>query len=249
MQALLKSAWLVRQARGVRHGLDWRPRASRWRPCSTTSATVEFWQPAVIRQRKLAALTFGYQYAGQPDFGLQSLHDRAGRSPAIRSTMSRARDSTYPTCPSCTIWTWTGAMPWSCRPPAGTKLRPEDDCAGVPPPARRRLRPEAAGGQRTGSRARLSAGRRHGRRRGLAAHEPHGRCPPLGRIPASWWPGQRPDALVRALGRPTIGIYRASTPVRTPLVGSNYTASLGDRGASPSREAVMASVEQALAAK
>ena len=24
MQALLKSAWLVRQARGVRHGLDWR---------------------------------------------------------------------------------------------------------------------------------------------------------------------------------------------------------------------------------
>ena len=39
---------------------------------------VEFWQPAVIRQRKLAALTFGYQYAGQPDFGLQSLHDRAG---------------------------------------------------------------------------------------------------------------------------------------------------------------------------
>ena len=32
----------------------------------------------MIRQRKLAALTFGYQYAGQPDFGLQSLHDRAG---------------------------------------------------------------------------------------------------------------------------------------------------------------------------
>ena len=54
--------------------------------------------------------------------------------------------------------------------------------------------------------------------------------------------------LAAALGRPTIGIYRASTPVRTPLVGSNYTASLGDRGASPSREAVMAAVEQALAA-
>lgn len=54
--------------------------------------------------------------------------------------------------------------------------------------------------------------------------------------------------LSAALGRPTIGIYRASTPVRTPLVGANYTASLGDRGASPSREAVMAAVEQALAA-
>ena len=38
MQALLKSAWLVRQARGVRHGWTGAPRASRWRPCSTTSA-------------------------------------------------------------------------------------------------------------------------------------------------------------------------------------------------------------------
>ena len=41
--------------------------------------------------------------------------------------------------------------------------------------------------------------------------------------------------LSAALGRPTIGIYRASTPVRTPLVGSNYTASLGDRGAALAR--------------
>ncbi len=54
--------------------------------------------------------------------------------------------------------------------------------------------------------------------------------------------------LSAALGRPTIGIYRASTPVRTPLVGSAYTASLGDRGAPPSRDVVLAAVEQALAA-
>jgi len=54
--------------------------------------------------------------------------------------------------------------------------------------------------------------------------------------------------LSAALGRPTVGIYRASTPVRTPLIGSNFTASLGDRGAPPSREAVLASVDQALAA-
>ena len=122
MQALLKSAWLVRQARGVRHGLDWRsarePLASLF---YNVRHKVEFWQPAVIRQRKLAALTFGYQYAGQPDFGLQSFSRPGGGARlAIRSTMSRARGSTYPRCPSCTIWTWTGAMPWSCRPPAGT---------------------------------------------------------------------------------------------------------------------------------
>ena len=82
MQALLKSAWLVRQARGVRHGLDWRsarePLASLF---YNVRHKVEFWQPAVIRQRKLAALTFGYQYAGQPDFGLQSFSRPGGGAP------------------------------------------------------------------------------------------------------------------------------------------------------------------------
>ena len=52
--------------------------------------------------------------------------------------------------------------------------------------------------------------------------------------------------LSAALGRPTIGIYKASTPVRTPLVSSAFTASLGDRGQAPSRQMVFAAIEQAL---
>ena len=52
--------------------------------------------------------------------------------------------------------------------------------------------------------------------------------------------------LSAALGRPTIGIYQASTPVRTPLVGDAFTASLGDRGQPPSRQMVLAAIEQAL---
>jgi len=52
--------------------------------------------------------------------------------------------------------------------------------------------------------------------------------------------------LSAALSRPTIGIYKASTPVRTPLTGSAFTASLGDRGQSPSREMVLAAIDQAL---
>ena len=52
--------------------------------------------------------------------------------------------------------------------------------------------------------------------------------------------------LSAALGRPTIGIYKASTPVRTPLVGAAFTASLGDRGQSPSRALVLDAVAQAL---
>ncbi len=54
--------------------------------------------------------------------------------------------------------------------------------------------------------------------------------------------------LSAALGRPTIGIYRASTPVRTPLVGDSFTASSRRPGAPPSRDAVLAAVEQALGA-
>ena len=52
--------------------------------------------------------------------------------------------------------------------------------------------------------------------------------------------------LSAALGRPTIGIYCASTPVRTPLTGAGMTASLGDRGVPPSRDAVLLKLNQAL---
>src|SRR5690606_17783207 len=83
MQALLKSVWLVRQARGVRHGLDWKsarePLASLF---YDVKHRVAFWQPAVTRQRELAALTFGYRYQGQPDFGLQAFARDAGQAGA-----------------------------------------------------------------------------------------------------------------------------------------------------------------------
>jgi heptosyltransferase-1 len=52
--------------------------------------------------------------------------------------------------------------------------------------------------------------------------------------------------LSAALGRPTIGIYKASTPVRTPLVGDAYVASLGDRGHPPARHTVLTAIKQAL---
>src|SRR3546814_3293302 len=52
--------------------------------------------------------------------------------------------------------------------------------------------------------------------------------------------------LSAGLGRPTIGIYKASTPVRTPLEGAGYTASLGERGNAPSAQTVLSAIEQAL---
>ncbi|MBC7204045.1 MAG: lipopolysaccharide heptosyltransferase I, partial [Pusillimonas sp.] len=55
--------------------------------------------------------------------------------------------------------------------------------------------------------------------------------------------------LSAGLGRPTIAIYKASTPVRTPLQGSGYTASLGERGHAPSAQTVLSAVKQALASE
>ncbi|MFA7438641.1 glycosyltransferase family 9 protein, partial [Castellaniella sp.] len=51
--------------------------------------------------------------------------------------------------------------------------------------------------------------------------------------------------LSAGLGRPTIGIYKASTPVRTPLQGAGYTASLGERGQAPDAGQVCAAIQQA----
>lgn len=150
MQALLKSAWLVRQARGVRHGLDWRsarePLASLF---YNVRHKVEFWQPAVIRQRKLAALTFGYQYAGQPDFGLQSFSRPGGgagwrygpRCPERGA--QRIRDAqAAPSGPGQGL-----CRGHAVRQPGRQALARGRLARGVPPPARRRLHPEAAGRQ------------------------------------------------------------------------------------------------------
>src|SRR3546814_439356 len=76
MQALMKSVWLVRQTHGKRHGLD---RKSAREPLASffydVKHTVNFWQPAVTRQRELAAAAFGYTYDSEPDFGLESITD------------------------------------------------------------------------------------------------------------------------------------------------------------------------------
>ncbi|MEN6288159.1 lipopolysaccharide heptosyltransferase I [Bordetella pertussis] len=240
MQGLLKSAWLVRQTRGVRHGLDWRsarePLVSLF---YNVRHRVEFWQPAVVRQRKLAALTFGYNYAGSPDFGLQAFGraaqaDDAPADPG-RRMLHLAADRGYAVI-----------MPSASR---DDKLWPEDDWRAV----FRRLQDAGcalrllAGNEQEAERARVLVA-------GMEGVEvlPRMDLTSVAQVLAGARLMVGLDSglthLSAALGRPTIGIYRASTPVRTPLVGPSYTASLGDRGASPSREAVLASVEQALAA-
>jgi heptosyltransferase I len=234
MQALLKSAWLVRQTHGVRHGLDWKsarePLASLF---YDVRHKVEFWQPAVIRQRTLAALTFGYTPAGRPDFGLQGF---ARQVQATRGNAGNGGNGSE----------YAIIMPSASRP---DKLWPDEDWRAVFHHVRD-----------AGCKLRLLAGNDEEAKRadklisGFEGAEvvPRMNLTSIARLLAGSRLMVGLDSglthLSAALGRPTIGIYRASTPVRTPLVGDSYTASLGDRGAPPSRDAVLAAVEQALAA-
>jgi len=229
MQALLKSAWLVRQTCGVKHGLDWK---SAREPLAAlfydVRHKVEFWQPAVTRQRALAGLTFGYTPSGTADFGLQHFA-RQARAHGVGG------ESGYAVI-----------MPSASRP---DKLWPEEDWQAVfnyliGAGCRLRL---LAGSEQEAERARqLIAGM------DMAEVVPRMDLTSIATLLAGARMMVGLDSglthLSAALGRPTIGIYRASTPVRTPLVGDSYTASLGDRGAPPSRELVLAAVGQALGA-
>ena len=221
MQALMKSVWLVRQARGPRHGLDLR---SAREPLASffydVKHKVKFWQPAVTRQRELAAAALGYTYGGEPDFGLDSITDGVEIEPYSVIMPSASRDD---------------------------KLWPEEDWQRV-----------FAHLNKHGLELRLLSGNPAETARAHALVAGNARAHVLPRMSltevARVLAGARIMVgldsglthLSAGLGRPTIGIYKASTPVRTPLEGPAYTASLGERGNAPSAETVLSAIEQAL---
>lgn len=221
MQSLLKSAWLARHAIGVKHGLDWQSaRESLASIFYDVRHRVEFVQPAVTRQRLLASLTFGYEYVGPPDFGLQGF--------------------ILPDAPQ----DYVVVMPSASRE---DKLWPEEDWRAV---LMHIL--DVGYGVRILSGNAREAERAQALASGMDGVEV---LPRMGlTVVAGVLAGSRMMVgldsglthLAAALDRPTVGIYRASTPDRTPLIGSAYTASLGDQGVSPSREAVLKAVREAL---
>jgi len=232
-QGLLKSAWLARQARGVKHGLDWR---SAREPLASLAYDVrhrvDFEQPAVTRQRLLASQALGYAVSDVPAFGLQTFVGEA-----------RAHDNVAP--PYAVI------MPSASR---DDKLWPAEDWQAV-----------LASLVKHGLQLRLLAGNASEAARaqallaGCADIDANAAVMPRMSLTevAHLLAGARLMVgldsglthLSAALGRPTVAIYRASSPVRTPLVGAGgatYTASLGARGAPPARAAVLRAVEEAL---
>lgn len=222
MQALMKSVWLVRQTHGVRHGLD---RKSAREPLASffydVKHRVNFWQPAVTRQRELAAATFQYQYSGPPDFGLDALVRDVKIEPYAVIMPSASRDDKlWPARDWLTVFQHLHERGLALKLLSGSAAETErarelvanDRQAQVLP----RMSLSGIAGVLAGARIMV----------GLDSGLTH---------------------LSAGLGRPTIGIYRASTPVRTPLEGLAYTSSLGERGNAPSAQTVVSAIEQALA--
>lgn len=221
MQALLKSVWLVRQTHGVRHGLDWKsarePLASLF---YDVRHRVEFWQPAIVRQRTLAAATFGYAVEGPPDFGLRAFTDGVAIEPAALIMPSASReDKLWPESDWQQVFDDLQSRGLGLRLLAGNEaeqaraqalIRGRDGAEVLPRMGLRQVAEQLA-------RARIMVG--------LDSGLTH---------------------LSAGLGRPTIGIYRASTPVRTPLQGAAYVASLGERGQAPDATRVRAAIAEAL---
>jgi len=227
MQALMKSIWLVRQTRGTRHGLDWRsarePLASLF---YDVRHRVEFWQPAIIRQRTLAGKALGYTPQGEPDFGLHAF---------------TAHANAYAAAPNYAV-----IMASASR---DDKLWPDAHWHQV----FRYLHNQ-------GLELKLLTGNatEHARARRLLQGCPQLQAQVLPRLNLTETARVLATArimvgldsglthLSAALGRPTIGIYKASTPVRTPLQGSGYTASLGERSQEPDARTVLSAMDRAL---
>jgi heptosyltransferase-1 len=218
----LKSVWLVRASVGKKHGLDWR--SAREPLCSLfydVTHRVGFWQPAVLRQRQLAAAAFGYEWQGMPDFGLQRFAGQSndGEPYAVIMPSASRDDKLWPADDWQRVFDVLQAAGLSLRLLAGNESEADRARALIAGRMRASVQPKSS----LTALAALMAGATI--MVGLDSGLTH---------------------LAAALGTNTIGIYKASTPVRTPLVGSGYTASLGDRDAAPDGETVLAAVSAAL---
>ncbi len=220
MQALLKSLPLVRAASGVRHGLDWK--SAREPLCSLfydVRHRIPFWQPAVKRQRDLAAAAFGYSFEGAPDFGLAQRFVRRISTPEYAVIMPSASrdDKLWP------VSNWHGVF--DVLQARGQKLV------------------LLAGSDREAIRAKeLISGRSDAIVQSRSSLTDLAQLLANSRVMVGLDSGL--THLAAAVGTDTIGLYKASTPVRTPVTGSGKTFSLGDRGKEPGLDIVLDAVAQ-----
>ena len=220
-QGLLKSAWLARQALGIRHGLDW---ASSREPLGwlyDRTYAVPWGRHAVVRNRDLAAQALGYQPAPVVDYGLRKplspgSWQPAGADYALLMHATSAERKLW----SESRWIALGSslaargitvvLPWGSEAELQRSERLAERISGAMVPPRLDLDPLAA----------LIAGAAAviGTDTGLTH-------------------------LAGALGVPTVGLYCATDPAATGLFGCARAANLGGIGKPPEPAQVLAALE------
>jgi heptosyltransferase-1 len=226
LQGLIKSALLALRARGPVHGYGvGSGREAAASLLYTRRHRVGWHQPAVVRNRTLAACALGYTLDGPADFGLDAA--------------ALARDA-----PIALPDDYAAIMPSASRP---TKLWPEERWQTV---LRQLADRGIAARLFAGSEDELARAQRLAA--GVPGAEA---LPRMGlREAAQVLAGARMvigldsglTHLAGALGRPTIGIYCDYEPTLAPVNGAGYTASLGGPGNPPPLATVQHAVEQAL---
>lgn len=214
-QGLLKSALIARAARGPRYGLDW---ASSREPLSLfydRAFEIPRRQPAVERNRALAARALGYIQGSAVRYGIAAPSaDRlwlpAGRYAAFIHSTSAAR-KLWPE----KEWIALGralrergffaVLPWGSQVERERSERLRDAMPGAVVPPRLSLRDAASLLAHAACAAGVDTGLTH---------------------------------LAGALGVPTVGIYTATDPLLTGLHGCGRAVNLGNVGFVPAAETV-----------
>ena len=221
-QGLLKSAFLAWMANGRSHGFDWKSSREPLRMFYDQVHAVPWSVHAVQRNRLLASKALGYAISGSPIYGI-----------AARPESSATLESAFPV---------TGAGQFAVllhATSATSKEWPEHDWARLG---------EYLAAQGTISVLPFGNAEERQRSERLAAQIPAARVPPAldldqltalmsrARIVVGVDTGL--THLAVALGRPTIGLYRATDPVATGLYGSSVAVNVGRIGMTPSIDEV-----------
>jgi len=224
-QGLLKSAWIARLARGVRHGLDWSSAREPLGLFYDRVHRVPWGQHAVERNRSLAAQALDYALPAQPCYGIRiAAQNPRGRPTAPYAVLLHATSAERKLWPE-THWMELGRMlaaqsincvlPWGTAAEHARSARLAQAIPRAVVPERMALDVLTA----------LLAGARvvAGTDTGLTH-------------------------LAGALGVPTLGIYCATDPAATGLHGCARSINLGGIGTPPTAAAVCAAAEQLLSA-
>lgn len=229
-QGLLKSALLAWMANGRSHGLDWKSSRAPLRMFYDNVHAVSWSAHAVQRNRSLASKALGYAISETPEYGI-----------ATQPESTASLESAFPV---------KGAGEFAVLLHATSATRkewPENDWVRI--------------GEYLAAQGMISVlpfGNAEERQRSerLAARIPGARMPPalgLDQL-AALMSGARMVVgvdtglthLAVALGRPTIGLYRATDPAATGLHGSSRALNLGGIGMTPSADEVAHAIKRLL---